>query len=72
MVNMPSMKKVKGGYEVYNKETGKTTFTKFKKNADNLVAKGYHKKKYKKVTTKEIGFDYGGKLFDADSWIPKK
>lgn len=69
---MPSMKKVKGGYEVYDKETGKTTFVKLKKNADALVAKGYHKKKYKKTSTKEIGFGYGGGLFDANSWIPNK
>jgi len=47
---MPSMKKVKGGYKVYNKETGKSKFVKHKKQAEDMVNKGYSKSKssYKK------------------------
>ena len=42
---MPSMRKVKGGYKVYNKETGKSKFVKHKKQAEDMVNKGYSKSK---------------------------
>ena len=42
---MPSMSKVKGGYKVYNKETGKSKFVKHKKQAEDMVKKGYSKSK---------------------------
>ena len=71
---MPSMTKVKGGYKVYNKETGKSKFVKHKKQAEDMVNKGYSKskssyKKNKNVTAKDVSFDYGGQLFKAENWV---
>jgi len=71
---MPSMSKVKGGYKVYNKETGKSKFVKHKKQAEDMVNKGYSKskssyKKNKNVTAKDVSFDYGGQLFKAENWV---
>jgi len=57
---MPSMKKVKDGYEVYNKNTKKTKLVKTKKQAEKIVKKGYKKEE----------LDYGSKLFDVNSWKP--
>ena len=67
------MSKVKGGYKVYNKETGKSKFVKHKKQAEDMVNKGYSKskssyKKNKNVTAKDVSFDYGGQLFKAENW----
>ena len=71
---MPSMRKVKGGYKVYNKETGKSKFVKHKKQAEDMVNKGYSKskssyKKNKNVTAEDVSFDYGGQLFKAEHWV---
>lgn len=68
------MSKVKGGYKVYNKETGKSKFVKHKKQAEDMVNKGYSKskssyKKNKNVTAKDVSFDYGGQLFKAENWV---
>ena len=68
------MTKVKGGYKVYNKETGKSKFVKHKKQAEDMVNKGYSKskssyKKNKNVTAKDVSFDYGGQLFKAENWV---
>lgn len=68
------MRKVKGGYKVYNKETGKSKFVKHKKQAEDMVNKGYSKskssyKKNKNVTAKDVSFDYGGQLFKAENWV---
>jgi hypothetical protein len=70
---MPSMSKVKGGYKVYNKETGKSKFVKHKKQAEDMVKKGYSKskasyKKNKDITAEDVSFDYGGQLFKAENW----
>ena len=54
------MKKVKDGYEVYNKNTKKTKLVKTKKQAEKIVKKGYKKDE----------LDYGSKLFDVNSWKP--
>ena len=71
---MPSMRKVKGGYKVDNKETGKSKFVKHKKQAEDMVNKGYSKskssyKKNKNVTAEDVSFDYGGQLFKAENWV---
>ena len=77
---MPSMTKVKGGYKVFNKETGKSVFVKQKSKAEGMVKKGYKgylKKKYKKSVNKKVseniidngGSDYGGQLFRAENWL---
>ena len=77
---MPSMTKVKGGYKVFNKETGKTVFVKQKSKAEGMVKKGYKgylKKKYKKSAKDNVdeniikngGSDYGGQLFKAENWL---
>ena len=71
---MPSMTKVKGGYKVYNKETGKSKFVKYKKQAEDMVKKGYSKskksyKQNKDVTADDVSFDYGGQLFKAENWV---
>ena len=74
------MTKVKGGYKVFNKETGKTVFVKQKSKAEGMVKKGYKgylKKKYKKSAGKKVkeniiengGSDYGGQLFRAENWL---
>ena len=68
------MRKVKGGYKVYNKETGKSKFVKHKKQAEDMVKKGYSKskssyKKNKNVTAEDVSFDYGGQLFKAENWV---
>ena len=68
------MTKVKGGYKVYNKETGKSKFVKHKKQAEDMVNKGFSKskssyKKNKNVTAKDVSFDYGGQLFKAENWV---
>lgn len=77
---MPSMTKVKGGYKVFNKETGKTVFVKQKSKAEGMVKKGYKgylKKKYKKSAKDNVdeniikngGSDYGGQLFRPENWL---
>ena len=68
------MRKVKGGYKVYNKEPGKSKFVKHKKQAEDMVNKGYSKskssyKKNKNVTAEDVSFDYGGQLFKAENWV---
>ena len=74
------MTKVKGGYKVFNKETGKSVFVKQKSKAEGMVKKGYKgylKKKYKKSAKDNVdeniikngGSDYGGQLFKAENWL---
>ena len=68
------MRKLKGVYKFYNKETGKSKFVKHKKQAEDMVNKGYSKskssyKKNKDVTAEDVSFDYGGQLFRAENWI---
>jgi len=60
------MYKVKGGYKVLNKETGKTKLYKSKKKAQAIVKKGY---KSKENIIENGGSDYGGQLFKAENWL---
>ena len=65
---MPSMTKVKGGYNVYNKVTKKKKFVKLKKQAEQMVSKGYKNEYKTKTSTGKVNFDYGGKLFSSEAW----
>tara|TARA_B100000029_G_C17552420_1_gene950577 strand:- start:1257 stop:1463 length:207 start_codon:yes stop_codon:yes gene_type:complete len=62
---MPHFKgKVKGGWKVYDKETGKSTIYQSKKEALSVVKKGYGRKPKRDL-------DYGTKMFTVDSWKPE-
>mgnify|MGYP006135768385 FL=1 len=63
---MPSMKKVKGGWKVTNKETGKSYIYKSKTAAKAVVRKGY---KSKEKIIDNGGSDYGGQLFKPENWL---
>ena len=65
---MPHLSKVKGGWEVTNKETGSSKFYKSKAQAMAVVAKGYGRKKEVKP---KRSLDYGTKMFSVDSWKPE-
>ena len=62
---MPSMKKVKGGWRVYNKETGRSYVYKSETAAKAVVRKGY---KSKENIIDNGGSDYGGQLAKPEKW----
>ena len=60
------MKKVKGGWKVYNKETGRSYVYKSETAAKAVVRKGY---KSKENIIDNGGSDYGGQLFKPENWL---